>query len=170
MGGHVPWSLTAGHSEGVRGIERGIKLAVMPLANSTGELARKSSATTTFSSPAPASGVIVWSLVETLPEEKATKASFLLVMRNAESRGWLVWNEWQLVEIGIWSCYTCRMVRGMTFAREQPWFNSCVCKSDGSSSECFTCDDIMRRFSQFASLMFSVATALWKHMVEIIRV
>lgn len=85
-----------GHSEDVHGIERGIKLAVMPLAMAQ---ARKSSATTTFSSSAPASGVIAWSLVKTLPDLKVSKESFLLVMRNAESRGWWAWNEWQLLEL-----------------------------------------------------------------------
>lgn len=46
-----------GCSEGVHGIERGIKLPVMRLANGTGEEVICHHATTTFSSPAPASGV-----------------------------------------------------------------------------------------------------------------
>ena len=96
MGGHVPWSLTAGHSEGVRGIERGIELPVMPLANGTGE---EVICHHDLLQSSPASGVIMWSLVKTLPDETPWKESFLLVMRNAENRGWWAWNEWQLLEL-----------------------------------------------------------------------
>jgi hypothetical protein len=96
MGGHVPWSLTAGHSEGVRGIERGIELPVMPLANGTGE---EVICHHDLLQSSPASGVIVWSLVKTLPDQKASKASFVSVMRNTESRGWCFWDEWRLLRL-----------------------------------------------------------------------
>ena len=61
-GWHVPWSWTA---EGVRGIEVGIKLPVMPLANGTGE---EVICHHNLLQSSPASGVIVWSLVKTLPD------------------------------------------------------------------------------------------------------
>jgi hypothetical protein len=64
-----------------------------------------------------------------------------------------------IVGFGIWSCYTYHMVKSMVFVIEQPWLNSCICKSDGRRIECFTCDDIMSRSSQSEPLMFSVATA-----------
>ena len=96
MGGSVHWSLTAGHSEGVRGIERGIELPVMPLANGTGE---EVICHHDLLQSSPASGVIVWSLVKTLPDQKVSQASFVLVMRNAGSYGWRVWNEWQLLKL-----------------------------------------------------------------------
>jgi hypothetical protein len=145
-----------GRSEGVRGIERGIKLAVMPLANDTGSTGEEVICHHNLLQSGPRK----WGdSVE--PGKDITRLESVkgIVRVGHEECGklWLAGLErMATVEIGIWSCYIHRVVRGVVFVREQPWFiTSCVCKSDGRRRECFTCDDIMRRSSQFESLMFS---------------
>lgn len=149
-----------GRSEGVHGIERGIKLAVMPLANGTGEevICHRNLLQ---------SGPRKWGDgVE--PGKDITRCEsvkgILFVGHEECGKLWLAGLErMATVEIGIRSCYIYRVVRGVVCAAEQPWFAaSCVCKSDGRRRKCFTCDDIMRRSSRFESLMFSVAAAHWK--------
>lgn len=79
-----------GRSEDFHGIERGIKLAVMPLANGTGEEVICHHNLLQF-------GPRKWGdRVEPgrdITRRESVKGSFLLVMRNAESRGWWIENE-----------------------------------------------------------------------------
>ena len=140
MGGWVVMD-GRGHSEDFHGIERGIKLAVMPLANGTGEEVICHHDLLQF-------GPRKWGdRVE--PGKDITRSQsvkgILLVGHEECGKSWLVGLErMATVGIGIGSCYIYLVVRRMAFVREQPWFSSCVCKSDGRRRECFTCDDIMR--------------------------
>ena len=108
-----------GNSEGVRGIEVGIKLPVMPLANGTGE-------EVICHHNLLQSGPRKWGDgVE--PGKDITRGEsvkcILLAGHEECGKSWLVGLERMTIgEMGIWSCYTCRMVRGMAIVREQPWF------------------------------------------------